>query len=144
MQVALINGPNLNLVGQREPQVYGSQSFEEFFPQLQKAFPSLGLVYYQSNHEGELVDALQRLGASAQAILLNPGAFTHTSIALADAVAGIETPVYEVHLSNVFARQDFRKHSYISPHAQAVICGWGLAGYRLAIEGFLNLKEFKQ
>ena len=109
----------------------------------QAQFPQVELVYFQSNHEGELVEAVQRFGASAEAILLNPGAFTHTSIALADAVASISKPVYEVHLSNVFARQDFRKHSYISPKAKAMLSGFGMQGYALALQAFLNESELR-
>jgi 3-dehydroquinate dehydratase-2 len=138
MQVAIINGPNLNLLGTRQPHIYGSQSFDSYLPKLQAQFPEVKMVYFQSNQEGELVEAVQRFGASAEAILLNPGAFTHTSIALADAVASVNLPVYEIHLSNVFARQDFRKHSYISAQAKAVICGLGLQGYAAALQAFLN------
>jgi 3-dehydroquinate dehydratase-2 len=141
MQIAIINGPNLNLVGQREPELYGTQNFDFLLSQLKEEFTGLQITYFQSNHEGELVQAVQGFASSAQAIIINPGAYTHTSIALGDAVAGINIPVYEVHLSNVFARQDFRKHSYISPNAQAVLCGFGLQGYRLALKGFLATKE---
>lgn len=138
MQVALINGPNLNLLGSRQPHIYGRQSFDEYLPKLKAQFLQVDLVYFQSNHEGELVEAVQRFGASAEAILLNPGAFTHTSIALADAVSSVVSPVYEIHLSNVYARQDFRKHSYISAQAKAVICGLGLQGYAAALQAVLN------
>ena len=136
MNILIINGPNLNLLGKREPDIYGNLSFEEYFEKLKKDYPAYNLSYFQSNHEGELVDKLHEFGFNSDGIILNAGAYTHTSIALADAVKGIKTPVIEVHISNVFAREDFRRRSYLSPVCKACICGFGLDSYRLAIESF--------
>ncbi|WP_417609095.1 type II 3-dehydroquinate dehydratase [Owenweeksia hongkongensis] len=138
MKIAIINGPNLNLLGQRQPEIYGSQGFEGYFNSLQKAYSNVELEYFQSNTEGELVDAIHTFAKSCAGIVLNAAAYTHTSIAIADAVAAVKTPVIEVHISNVHAREAFRHHSYISPYAAGVIAGFGLDGYRLAIESLLN------
>jgi len=130
-----MNGPNLNLLGKREPQIYGSQSFEHFFNTLQERYPQHTLHYFQSNHEGALVDRLHQVGFEPQhGVVLNAAAYTHTSVALRDAVAAIETPVVEVHISNVHAREDFRQHSYLSAVCAGIIVGCGLDGYRLAVE----------
>ncbi len=129
----IINGPNLNLLGRREPELYGSISFETYLPQLQALFPQAGIHYFQSNREGELIDKLHEWGFSSKGLVLNAGAYTHTSLALADAVAAIESPVVEVHISNVFAREAFRHHSYLSPHCLGTIAGLGLKGYELAL-----------
>lgn len=134
MHILIINGPNLNLLGRREPEVYGSRSFEDFFAGLQAQYPDIRLDYFQSNHEGALIDKLQEAGFSADGIVLNAGALTHTSIALADTVAAISTPVVEVHISNVHKREAFRQHSFISAVAAGLIVGLGLDGYRLAVE----------
>ena len=134
MSYIIINGPNLNLLGVREPGIYGSEGFDSYLPTLQNSFPDITLHYYQSNGEGALVDKLHEVGFSYDGIVLNAGAYTHTSIALADAVAAISSPVVEVHISNVHARESFRHHSYISPHAAGIIVGCGLDGYRLALE----------
>ncbi|MEB3014172.1 type II 3-dehydroquinate dehydratase [Capnocytophaga gingivalis] len=137
MRVIIINGPNLNLLGQREPSVYGADSFEAYFATLQQAYPQLELSYFQSNHEGALLDKLHEVGFSYDGIILNAGAYTHTSVALHDAIRAITTPVVEVHISNTFAREAFRHHSYISAVAKGVIVGFGMESYRLALESFL-------
>ena len=137
MRVIIINGPNLNLLGQREPSVYGADSFEAYFATLQRAYPQLELSYFQSNHEGALLDKLHEVGFSYHGIILNAGAYTHTSVALHDAIRAITTPVVEVHISNTFAREAFRHHSYISAVAKGVIVGFGMESYRLALESFL-------
>ena len=137
MRVIIINGPNLNLLGQREPSVYGADSFEAYFATLQRAYPQLELSYFQSNHEGALLDKLHEVGFSYDGIILNAGAYTHTSVALHDAIRAITTPVVEVHISNPFAREAFRHHSYISAVAKGVIVGFGMESYRLALESFL-------
>ncbi|MDG1063914.1 MAG: 3-dehydroquinate dehydratase [Flavobacteriaceae bacterium] len=132
-KVIIINGPNLNLLGKREPEVYGGQSFEDYFSQLVEAFPDLSLSYFQSNIEGVLIDKLHEVGFSYHSIILNAGAYTHTSIGIGDAVKGIESPVTEVHISNTFARETFRHQSYIAPHAKGIVIGFGLDSYRLAL-----------
>ena len=134
MRVIIINGPNLNLLGQREPSVYGADSFEAYFATLHRAYPQLELSYFQSNHEGALLDKLHEVGFSYDGIILNAGAYTHTSVALHDAIRAITTPVVEVHISNTFAREAFRHHSYISAVAKGVIVGFGMESYRLALE----------
>lgn len=136
MRVIIINGPNLNLLGQREPSVYGADSFEAYFATLQRAYPQLELSYFQSNHEGALLDKLHEVGFSYDGIILNAGAYTHTSVALHDAIRAITTPVVEVHISNTFAREAFRHHSYIAAVAKGVIVGFGMESYRLALESF--------
>jgi len=137
-RIAIINGPNLNLLGQREPGIYGAKGFEDFLQELRTAFPEVELEYFQSNVEGELVDALQKF-ATCDGIVLNPAAYTHTSVAIGDAIAAISAPVIEVHISNVHAREDFRKISHVSAKADGTICGLGLPGYKLAID-YLVLK----
>ena len=138
MKILLINGPNLNLLGTREPEIYGHQSFEDYFETLKINFPKVELEYFQSNHEGALLDKLHEAGFSADGIVLNAGAFTHTSVALADAIAAITTPVIEVHISNVHRREPFRHHSFLSAHCVGSIVGLGLEGYRLAVLWFLK------
>ncbi len=133
MKVIIINGPNLNLLGKREPEVYGSRSFEDYFDTLQQRFPNMELSYYQSNIEGEIISKIQEKGFSHDAIILNAGAYTHTSIGIADAIKAITTPVTEVHISNTFSRETFRHQSYISPVAVGVIIGFGLKSYDLAL-----------
>jgi 3-dehydroquinate dehydratase-2 len=139
LQIDIINGPNLNLLGRREPEIYGSRSFDAYFEELQTLYPDIKLAYFQSNHEGALLDRLHASGFSAQGIILNAGAFTHTSIALADAIAAIPAPVVEVHISNTAAREEFRRHSYLAARCVGTIAGLGLEGYRLAIEYFRAL-----
>jgi 3-dehydroquinate dehydratase-2 len=141
MKILIINGPNLNLLGRREPGIYGSKSFGEYFSELQTLFPKTEISCFQSNHEGALIDKLHEAGFSADGIILNAGALTHTSIALADAVAAIPAPVVEVHISNVHAREEFRRHSFIAPKCVGSISGLGLDGYRLALLYFIGRKE---
>lgn len=136
MKIIIINGPNLNLLGKREPEVYGSETFEDYFTKLQIEFPLIELHYYQSNIEGEIIDKLHETGFSFDGIILNAGAYTHTSIGIGDAVKGIQTPVIEVHISNTFSRESFRHQSYISPNAKGVIIGFGLDSYKLALFSF--------
>jgi len=138
MKIFLINGPNLNLLGTREPEIYGHQSFEDYFERLQSEFPAHELEYFQSNHEGALIDKLHEVGFSAAGIVLNAGAYSHTSIALADAVGAVSTPVIEVHISNVHQRELFRQQSYLSAKCVGSIVGLGLEGYRLALLWFLK------
>lgn len=138
MRIVIINGPNLNLLGKREPEIYGSDSFEDYFEKLQTKFPEINLEYYQSNIEGELIDKLHEVGFNSDGIILNAAAYTHTSVGIGDAVKGIETPVIEVHISNVHAREEFRHKSYIASNAKGVLFGFGLKGYELAIESFLE------
>ncbi len=138
MTIYIINGPNLNLLGKREPEVYGESSFESYLKNLQKLFPEHKLKYYQSNHEGKLIDKLHDIGFKKIGIILNAGGYSHTSIALADAVAAIEAPVIEVHISNIAARETFRHHSYITAKARGSIVGLGLDGYRLALMHLLT------
>ena len=141
MNIAIINGPNLNLLGTREPGIYGSQTFEQYYALLQNLFPGITFSYYQSNVEGELINELQRVGFSADGIVMNPGGYTHTSVALGDAVAAITAPVIEVHISNVHAREDFRKISHVSAKCRGTISGLGLAGYELAVKWFEGNKN---
>ena len=136
--ITIINGPNLNLLGKREPGVYGNESFEDFLAQLKKDFPQVNFTYFQSNVEGELVDAIQKYGFDQDGIIINPAAYTHTSIAIGDAIAAIKVPVIEVHISNVHAREDFRKISHVSAKAAGSIVGLGLKGYALATEWFVS------
>lgn len=138
MQLIIINGPNLNLLGKREPEIYGNTSFEESLEQLKKKFPMADIAYFQSNIEGEIIDQLHEVGFNYDGIILNAGAYTHTSIAIADAVAAIKTPVIEVHISNIYARESFRHHSYIAKHCKGVIVGFGLTSYELAINAFVK------
>ena len=133
MKLAIINGPNLNLLGKREPTIYGNESFESFFEQLKHKFPHIVFSYFQSNVEGEIINELQRVGFSSDGIILNPGGYTHTSVAIGDAVAAISTSVVEVHISNIFGREEFRKISLVSDRAAGVISGLGLKGYELAV-----------
>lgn len=137
MKLMIINGPNLNLLGKREPEVYGADSFEDFFKSLQSKFPEVSLEYYQSNIEGELIDKLHEVGFTYDGIILNAAAYTHTSIGIGDAVKALESPVIEVHISNVHSREDFRHTSYIAANARGVIFGFGLKSYELAIQSFL-------
>ena len=138
MKIAIINGPNLNLLGKREPEIYGNETFEAFFESLQKEFKMVELIYFQSNHEGDLIDKIHEVGFNFDGIILNAGAYTHTSVAIADAVSAIKTPVIEVHISNVFKREHFRHHSYISSVAIGTIGGFGLQSYKLAISYFID------
>jgi 3-dehydroquinate dehydratase-2 len=138
MKIAIINGPNLNLLGKRETDIYGNMPFEQFLEQLKKKYAGQEISYFQSNVEGEIVNELQRVGFDHDGIILNAGAYTHTSVAIGDAVAAIRTPVVEVHISNVHAREDFRKFSHLSGKATGSIFGLGLKGYELALEYLLS------
>lgn len=158
MKILIINGPNLNLLGRREPGIYGAQTFEDFLSSLREAYPTTEIGYYQSNHEGDIVDAIHAAGYGKDAniygldteelealdaqrydgIVLNAGAYTHTSVAIHDAIKAVKIPVIEVHISNVHQREEFRHHSFISPAASGIIVGFGIDGYRLAIEGLLR------
>ena len=138
MKIIIINGPNLNLLGTREPTVYGNQSFKEYFDSLKEKFKEVNLEYFQSNIEGELIDKVQETGFSYDGIIINAGGYTHTSVALRDAIAAVKTPVIEVHISNVFAREDFRHVSLIAPKCKGSISGFGMDSYRLAILSFFK------
>ncbi|MBQ4223886.1 MAG: type II 3-dehydroquinate dehydratase [Prevotella sp.] len=139
MHIEIINGPNLNLLGVREPGIYGSSSFESYLPQLRQRYPDVEIGYYQSNIEGELINYMQKVGFSCDGIILNAGAYTHTSVALHDCIRSLKAPVVEVHISNVHQREEFRHHSMISSACKGVICGFGLNSYRLALEALLDL-----
>lgn len=141
MKIQIINGPNLNLLGKREPEIYGSESFEDYFEQLQKRFPQVELHYYQSNVEGELINKIHEVGFSFDAILLNAGGYTHTSVAISDAISGVTTPALEVHISNIYKREEFRHKSIISKSCIGMISGLGLKGYELGITYFLHTRE---
>jgi 3-dehydroquinate dehydratase-2 len=138
IRIAILNGPNLNLLGKREPEIYGNRSFESYFDELVKRFPTIELDYFQSNHEGSLIDKLQEIGFDYDGIVLNAGAYTHTSIALADCIKAITTPVIEVHISNPKQRESFRHISYIEPVCLTTYAGYGLDSYRLAIDDLLK------
>lgn len=141
MRIQIINGPNLNLLGRREPSVYGKESFEDYLTVLQSLFPEVEIAYYQSNVEGELVNKLQEVGFSFDGIILNAGAYTHTSVALHDCIKAIDVPVVEVHISNIYAREEFRHTSLISAVCAGVVCGFGLDSYRLALEALKGMKR---
>jgi 3-dehydroquinate dehydratase-2 len=143
MRIAIINGPNLNLLGKREPEIYGSEGFETFMEALKQRYPGVAFPYFQSNIEGELIDALQREGFSADGILINPGGYTHTSVAIGDAIAAIKCPVIEVHISNVHAREAFSRISHVSAKCRGTISGLGLKGYALGVEYFLDINDKK-
>ena len=140
-KILILNGPNLNLLGVREKGIYGDQSFETYFEELKSQFPNLELSYFQSNSEGSLIDKLHEVGFSWDGIVFNAGAYTHTSVALGDAIAAINTPVVEVHISNVHQREAFRHHSYLSKNCKGIIVGFGLDGYRLAIDSFTKKEQ---
>lgn len=141
MKIAIINGPNINLLGKRETGIYGNRSFEDYFRELQEKYPAVNLYYFQSNIEGDLVNELQRVGYDYDGIILNPAAYTHTSVAIGDAVAAITTPVVEVHISNVHAREDFRKFSHVSAKSAGSIFGLGLKGYELALQFLMERND---
>lgn len=138
MQIAIINGPNLNLLGKREPGIYGNESFESYFEKLKELYPGVQLTYYQNNIEGELINHLHEIGFSYDGILLNAGAYTHTSVALRDAISAIKTPVLEIHISNIHAREEFRHKSMIAPVCVGSICGLGMKGYALGVAYFVK------
>ena len=138
MKIVIINGPNLNLLGTREPNIYGNQTFDQYFEVLKSDFPQLEFDYFQSNVEGELINIIQREGFSCDGILLNAAAYTHTSVGICDAIKAVNTPVIEIHISNTYSRENFRHKSYISPVAKGIIVGFGLDSYRLGVESFLK------
>jgi len=138
MKIAIINGPNLNLLGKREVDIYGNQDFDTYFRSLQQRYPAHELSYFQSNVEGELINEMQRVGFTIDGIIFNPGGYTHTSVAIGDAIAAITSPVIEVHISNIFGREEFRKLSHVSGKAKGVISGLGLKGYELALNHFID------
>ncbi len=138
MNIWIINGPNLNLTGKRQPSVYGNRSFDDYMEELRKRYAPITFHYYQSNIEGELISAIQLAGEDADAIILNAGAYTHTSLGIADAVQAVSCPVIEVHLSNLFSREDYRHRSYIAPFTKGIIMGFGLDSYRLAVENLVG------
>jgi 3-dehydroquinate dehydratase II len=138
MKIAIINGPNLNLLGKREVDIYGGESFDSYLEMLQEKYANIEISYFQTNIEGELINKIQEVGFSYEGIILNPGGYTHTSVALGDAIAAVTTPVIEVHISNIFGREDFRKLSHVSGKAKGVISGLGLKGYELALEYFIK------
>jgi len=140
MKIQIINGPNLNLLGVREKSIYGSASFEDYLTDLRKQYPQIEIDYYQSNVEGELINKLHEIGFSCNGIIMNAGAYTHTSIAIADAIAAINTPVIEVHISNVYKREEFRHSSMLAANCKGVIAGFGLDSYRLGIENLIKAK----
>nr|WP_321452362.1 type II 3-dehydroquinate dehydratase [uncultured Carboxylicivirga sp.] len=141
MSILIINGPNLNLLGKREPTIYGSDTFDDYFKKIQNEYPDIDLEYFQSNHEGEIIDKLHENGFSIEGVVLNAGAYTHTSLAIADAIAAIETPVVEVHISNVFQREEIRHHSFISSVCIGSISGFGLDSYRLGLEALIKRRK---
>ncbi len=138
LKIAIINGPNLNLLGKREVEIYGHQSFDDYFKTLQSKYQTLELSYYQSNIEGDLINRIHEIGFNYDGIIINAGAYTHTSIAIADAIASIKTPVIEVHISNIFGREDYRHVSYLGKHCKGSISGFGLKGYEMAIDSFIK------
>lgn len=137
MKIAIINGPNLNLLGKREPEIYGESNFENYFEKLQKKYPTIELLYFQSNIEGELISKIQETGFNCDGIILNAAAYTHTSVGIGDAVKAISASVVEVHISNIYAREEYRHKSFIAAHAKGVITGFGLKSYELALQSFL-------
>ncbi|TDQ17455.1 3-dehydroquinate dehydratase [Algoriphagus boseongensis] len=141
MKIQIINGPNLNLLGKREPEIYGSETFEDYFENLKKRFPQVELHYFQSNVEGEMINKIHEVGFEFDAILLNAGGYTHTSVAISDAIAGVTTPTLEVHISNIYKREEFRHKSIISKSCVGMISGLGLKGYELGVLYFLNSPE---
>ena len=136
-KILILNGPNLNLLGTREPTVYGKQTFEDYFKTLKNEFPKVQLHYYQSNHEGDLIDKIHEVGFSFDGIIVNAGGYSHTSVALADALSAVNTPAVEVHISNIHAREKFRHHSFLTDRCKGMICGLGLKGYEMAVRYFL-------
>ena len=141
MKICIINGPNLNLLGTRETEIYGSKGFEAFYEDLKSEYSNIAFEYFQSNTEGEIIDHLQKEGFSADGILLNAAAYTHTSVGIADAIKSIDSPVIEIHISNTFSREEFRHKSFISPVAKGIIAGFGLDSYRLGVESIKALKD---
>ncbi|NCC10756.1 MAG: type II 3-dehydroquinate dehydratase [Bacteroidia bacterium] len=141
MKIQIINGPNINMLGKREPSIYGSVSFEEYLAQLRQIYPQVEIDYYQSNIEGELIDCIQKVGFDVDGIILNAGAYTHTSIALQDAIRSVTSPVIEVHISNVHSRESFRHSSMIACACKGVICGFGLNSYKLALEALSDITK---
>ena len=144
MKIQIINGPNLNLLGKREPEVYGHQTFEEFFEGLKKIYSNIEINYFQSNIEGEIIDKIHEVGFEFDGIILNAGAYTHTSIAIGDAIKAVSTPIIEVHISNVYAREEFRHHSHISSSCKGMISGFGMHSYKLAIDALQGIVQIEK
>lgn len=144
MKIQIINGPNLNLLGKREPELYGGATFEDYLESLKKSFPDFSFSYYQSNIEGEIINKIHETGFSYDGIIINPGGYTHTSVSIADAVASVKTPVVEVHITNVAAREEFRHKSLVGRYCAGSIIGFGLDGYRLAVEALIEIKRKSQ
>lgn len=138
-KILILNGPNLNLLGKREPDIYGNRSFVDYLKTVEAQFPEVQIHYFQSNHEGELIDKLHELGFTVDGIVINAGGYTHTSVALRDAISAVTAPAVEVHISNIHAREEFRHHSYLTPVCKGLIAGLGLTGYELAVRYLLNL-----
>jgi len=138
MKILIINGPNLNLLGKREKSIYGETSFSDYYTQLKNKYTTVDLEYFQSNHEGELIDKIHEVGFEIDGIILNAGGYTHTSVALTDAIAAVNSPVIEVHISNIHAREQFRHHSFLTKNCKGIIAGLGLKGYELALQALLN------
>ena len=143
MNIEIINGPNLNLLGKREPEKYGHSSFEDYFLVLKSRYPSIGFTYFQSNTEGELINEIQKNGFSSDGIILNAGGYTHTSVSITDAIASVKTPVIEVHITNIAAREEFRHTSLIGRNCAGSISGFGLDSYRLAVEALIEINKTK-
>lgn len=141
MKIQIINGPNLNLLGKREPELYGGATFEDYLESLKKSFPDFSFNYYQSNIEGEIINKIHETGFSYDGIIINPGGYTHTSVSIADAVSSVKTPVVEVHITNVAAREEFRHKSLVGRYCAGSIIGFGLDGYRLAVEALIEIKR---
>jgi len=138
MKISIINGPNLNLLGVREPSVYGNRTFDDYLVELKQAFPQVEFDYFQSNIEGEIIDHIQQVGFSYDGLVINAGGYSHTSVAIHDALASVNTPVIEVHISNIYAREEYRRHSLLSDACKGIVCGLGLEGYRYAVQFFLK------
>ena len=141
MKILILNGPNLNLLGKREPEIYGHETFDDYFKHLEVKFPDIDLEYFQSNHEGDLIDKIHQFGFDIAGIILNAGGYTHTSIAIADAIKGVNTPVIEIHISDISKRESFRHHSYLTPVCAGHFIGHGLDGYRMAVDEILKISN---
>jgi len=144
MKIYIINGPNLNILGKRQPDIYGNRSFDDYLSDLRNKYPEIEILYFQSNHAGEIVDKIQEISGKCDALIINPAAYTHSSLAIADAIASLSIPVAEVHISNIFSRENIRHQSLISKYVKGIISGFGLDGYELALKALINLLNFKE